>query len=421
MAIGFMRSKKRWAGSIFALLGLQLGCIFSGNDWSAEPEQAFAQTLETPPIYSPDAPPPRRAPLPDQRQSAEEQSIGTDYRISALQSDRQGGLWVGSWQGIAKINPATGQILRRVSLPNQVVGAIAQDKSGRIWVGTYTGLVRLDPRTGAITAQNFSLPSNRVLDLVVDRRGYLWVGTDAGLALISPDRGLLMTTLKNLPGVSANALTLDAVGNLWVGTLDGLVEVDTAKATIKRQIGNLPGVTVQTIISSSWGTLWVGTPTNLLEVDLGIRRVVQTVPVPTPKSTRQKNANQRRAPQQAATTKDRKQATPTRTQRRVVFLPGDPKMFKVRSLTQLQGRNVTALQFDQINSIWVGTTTGLLRVNPFNGATGGEIANLPAARIFSLSPDTGGKLWVGTSEGLAWVNTTTFKGFPHQTFRSVGR
>lgn len=404
------------------MISLHVGLVISGI--GVVSDGVKAQVTTTTPLYPPDAPPSRQTPLPDRRQPIEDQSIGADYRISALQPDGQDGLWVGSWQGLAKINPATGQILNRVSLPNQIVGAIAQDRSGRIWVGTYTGLVRLDPKTGAITAQNFALPSNQILDLLVDQRGYLWVGTDAGLALISPDQGLLMTTLKNLPGVSANALTLDAVGNLWVGTLDGIVEVDTAKATIKRQVDNLPGVTVQALTSSSWGTLWVGTPTDVLEVNLGIRRVVQTVPVSTKKATTAKTTpqpNPRTTPKRPSPAKPGKATAQPQVKRQILFLPGATPTFQVRSLTQLRGRNITALQFDSINSLWVGTTTGLLRVNPFNGATGGEIGNLPSARIFSLAPNVGGKLWVGTSEGLAWVNTRTFQGYPHQTFRSVGR
>ena len=180
---------------------------------------AIAQsTTQEPPPYIPVTPPPLAPPLPSQRQSQEARSVGEDYRVSALQPDYQGNLWVGSWQGLAKIDPNTGKILSRIAIPNRTIGALAQDKVGRIWVGTYEGLLRVDPRTNEVTAQNFSLPSNRVLSLLIDQRGYLWVGTDQGLALISPDQGLLMTTLKNLPGVSANALSLDADGQLWVGT-----------------------------------------------------------------------------------------------------------------------------------------------------------------------------------------------------------
>ena len=409
--------QKRYFSSLvaIALVGASSGVWVWANG-----DRAVAQpspTESSAPVYPPDAPPPRRPPLPDERQRVEEQSIGTDYRISALQAAGGNGLWVGGWQGLAQIHGSTGRILKRISLPNTIVGALAEDKMGRIWVGTYEGLVRVDPKTGQITAQNFMLPSNRVLALLVDQRGYLWVGTDAGLALISPDQGLIMTTVKNLPGVSANALALDPLGNLWVGTLDGVVQVDTASALIKRHVANIPGTTVQALAVSPWGDLWMGTPAGLIEGDLGIERYIKTIKEPIPQSELPKAK-----PKPKPTKPGQKPAKPVpqfRIRREVAYRPGPPDRFEVREVTLMKGRNVTTLQFDGVNSIWVGTTLGLFRVNPFNGATGGEIPNLPSGRVLSLSPDTGGKLWVGTTEGLAWVNTTTFKGYPHNTFQSV--
>jgi ligand-binding sensor domain-containing protein len=387
----------------------------SGKTPLGQATQPTIHLADTTPFYPPSAPPERRTPLPDQRQQTEEQTIGSDYRISALQPDSQGALWVGSWQGLAKISPSTGVILNRVSLPNVTVGAIAQDKVGRIWVGTYEGLVRLDPKTGAVTAQNFALPSNRVLSLLIDDRGFLWVGTDAGLAMISPDRGLLKTTIKNLPGVSANALTLDKLGNLWVGTLEGLVEVDTAKAVVTRRVTDFPGSVVQTLAASPWGTLWVGTSTSLLEANIGIRRELKMVPVAQPtvaKPAKRGVKNRKAVPTQAA------KAKPPQMRQQIVFVPDqETRAVKLRTVSQLNGRNITSLEFDQVSSLWVGTTTGLLRINPYNGVSGGEIPNLPSSRILAIAPDTGGKLWVGTSEGLGWVNTKTFQGHTHQTFQ----
>ena len=162
---------------------------------------------ELTPSYRPEPPPPGVEPLPDER-GIEERSLEVDYRVNDLLGDFTGNLWVGSWRGLSRIDPNTGKILTRVSLPSVTIGALAQDKVGRLWVGTYEGLKRVDMGTSEITAQNLFLPSKRVLSLLVDQRGYLWVGTDNGLALISPDQGLIMTTLKKLPGVSANAMTL---------------------------------------------------------------------------------------------------------------------------------------------------------------------------------------------------------------------
>ena len=147
------------------------------------------------PAYPASAPPPRVDPLPDEREM-QERSLETDYRVSNLLGDVAGNLWVGSWRGLSRIDPKTGKILARVSLPNIAIGALAQDKVGRLWVGSYEGLMRVEPRTNEITAQNLFLPSKRVLSLLLDKRGYLWAGTDNGLALISPDQGLIMTTLK---------------------------------------------------------------------------------------------------------------------------------------------------------------------------------------------------------------------------------
>ena len=118
------------------------------------------------PGYQEGPPPPSGDPLPTERLEVQQNSLTPDYRVSSLLPDRQGNLWVGTWQGLARMNPHTGVINTRVNLPNSIIGAVVQDKSQRIWVGTYEGLKRIDPNTAEITAQNFLLPSNRVLRYV---------------------------------------------------------------------------------------------------------------------------------------------------------------------------------------------------------------------------------------------------------------
>ncbi|HAJ62962.1 MAG TPA: transcriptional regulator, partial [Cyanobacteria bacterium UBA8543] len=99
------------------------------------------------PLYPPTAPPPNVDPRRIQRRPLE-----TDYRVSALQRDVNGNLWVGTWRGLARLDPNTGSVLARISLANFTIGAIAQDKVGRIWVGTYEGLQRVEIRTNETTA-----------------------------------------------------------------------------------------------------------------------------------------------------------------------------------------------------------------------------------------------------------------------------
>ncbi|UBF24874.1 transcriptional regulator [Kovacikia minuta CCNUW1] len=409
-------------GSALLWMGLQglagAGAIAGSPTLRTSKQQVLAQTIqpsEKTPQYLPVAPPPLGKPLPQQRQQ-NDQNLGRDYRISALQPDSEGNLWVGSWQGLAKINPTTGQILARISLPNTTIGALAQDKVGRIWVGTYDGLVRLDPRTGQITAQNFFLPSNKVLSLLIDRRGFLWVGTDNGLSMVSPDQGLLMTTVKNLPGVSANALTLDARGNLWVGTLDGLVQIDTASALIMRRVTNLPGTTIQAL-------------TTRFEV-FKVRKPVPQKKQPNPRQIARTPARSRPPGKPRKPAKPKPQFITVTIVKSYLWVGTPSSLFALNPETgqirltaaKLQGTSVTDLQLDRSDRLWAGTINGLFRVNPLSGTVEGEIAaNLPSRQILSLSPDTGGKLWVGTSQGLAWVSMQTFRTGVHQTFIGSGR
>jgi ligand-binding sensor domain-containing protein len=68
------------------------------------------------------------------------------YRVTALQEDYTGSLWVGSWAGLTRIDPETGRIMARVRVPSNTIESLAMDKVGRIWVGTYDGLVQGRPQ-----------------------------------------------------------------------------------------------------------------------------------------------------------------------------------------------------------------------------------------------------------------------------------
>ncbi|NJM98530.1 MAG: hypothetical protein HC800_16425, partial [Phormidesmis sp. RL_2_1] len=56
--------------------------------------------------------------------------IAEDYQVGALQQDYTGSLWVGSRQGLVRIDPETGRILARVAVPNRFIDAMAQGQGG---------------------------------------------------------------------------------------------------------------------------------------------------------------------------------------------------------------------------------------------------------------------------------------------------
>jgi ligand-binding sensor domain-containing protein len=79
------------------------------------------------------------------------------HHIETVYADRNGMIWVGSQQGLGRLDPATGIFTHffheqnESSLSDNEVKAIFEDHEGMIWVGTNKGLNRLDPGTKKLT------------------------------------------------------------------------------------------------------------------------------------------------------------------------------------------------------------------------------------------------------------------------------
>ncbi|MHC5829659.1 MAG: transcriptional regulator, partial [Nostoc sp.] len=112
------------------ITSILLGLIASpGMGWAQKTPEINSSDVT--PAYPPSPPPPRVEPLPDER-GVQEHSPKTDYRVGNLLADVSGNLWVGSGRGLSRIDPKTGKIISRVSLPSIAIGALAQDKVGRL-------------------------------------------------------------------------------------------------------------------------------------------------------------------------------------------------------------------------------------------------------------------------------------------------
>lgn len=116
--------------------------------------------------------------------------------VFSVCTDRHGALWIGSYEGLVRIDRKTG-VTRRFrhqpadphSLQNDVVNTILETSDGTLWAGTGGGLHRFDRarnrfdfvRLGNATApQDYSKKggtTDRVFTLYEDTRHKLWVGT----------------------------------------------------------------------------------------------------------------------------------------------------------------------------------------------------------------------------------------------------
>jgi ligand-binding sensor domain-containing protein/signal transduction histidine kinase len=129
-----------------------------------------------------------------------------------LLEDREGKMWVGTESsGLRHFDPATGQVTiyqHNRNLPGTLsddrVNSVHFDRSGTMWVGTQNGLDKLDPQTGRFSAftQQDGLPGNVVGCILEDRSGNLWMSTNNGVARFNPQSKTFtnFSTAEGLPG-----------------------------------------------------------------------------------------------------------------------------------------------------------------------------------------------------------------------------
>lgn len=110
-------------------------------------------------------------------------------------------------------------------LPHNSITALLQTRDGYLWLGTSNGLARFDGVRFVTyrAADEPGLKSNRILCLHEDSRGNLWIGTEnGGLARYHGGRYASLTTAEGLSSDTVLCLREGQTGDLWVGTASGL-------------------------------------------------------------------------------------------------------------------------------------------------------------------------------------------------------
>ena len=197
-------------------------------------------------------------------------SVGRELpgsRIQALMADREGGLWIGTNSGLARVGGGRLEVLPAYDpLASASVLALMEDREGDVWVGTETdGLHILRDERFRTVDTRAGLSSDATTAVVEDHEGTLWVGTDGGgLNALggSGDTRAVVKTLRVSDGLASNViLSLAAApnGDLWVGTPDGLNRVREGMVETFTSADGLPDDFIRSLLADADGSLWIGT------------------------------------------------------------------------------------------------------------------------------------------------------------------
>jgi len=354
--------------------------------------------------------------------------VPSEGRVMRMLMDRKGARWLGTAHGLYKSDPAANGFqytplgsFAKGHLSNWVTG-ILEDRAGALWVGTLSGLFRLDPNTkrfehlGHDPTTSNSISNAAVMSVVEERDGTLWLGTFGG-GLNQIDRHTGQVTLypyqPGLPNSLCSQITWslleDRHGTLWIGGQGGLCALNrrTGQFTAFElprdpSIENLPEITA--IREDGQGQLWMASLYGIglyrMNPETGALTYYQPPSDQTPSLYLDA--------QSLAVGHD---GTLWIGSTQYVLYRFDPnaETFQAHPLLQNQQKvgtseaGIWAIHEDTTGMLWLGSSLGLTRFDPFTGALRHYTRQdgLPGSIVYAILADDQQRLWLGTNQGLA--------------------
>jgi ligand-binding sensor domain-containing protein/signal transduction histidine kinase len=207
------------------------------------------------------------------------------HGVKTLLADRDGGLWVGTKTGVARIADGRLHVFGEADgFERRDVRALALGPDGAVWIGSGDGTIYRH-RDGRLT--RFRPPdahaSHAVWALYIDRDGAVWAGTfRGGLLRLRDGRFDRFTTGRGLPSNIICQILEDQSRQLWVGSHHGIFRVSKASLDAPApgpldvvgysRSDGLPALECTgnyqpAAAAGRDGRLWFATPKGLVSVD----------------------------------------------------------------------------------------------------------------------------------------------------------
>jgi ligand-binding sensor domain-containing protein/signal transduction histidine kinase len=280
---------------------------------------------------------------------------------------------------------------REQGMPHKSIRALAQTRDGYLWVGSDDGLARFDGVRFVSFDLRDGLRTGPVRSLLGGSRGELWIGTDGnGLTCLRDGKFSTFTKQNGLPSDSISALAEDNDGNLWIGTSAGLVLLRDGKFVPLNAATELVGKSITALFKDQHGTIWIGaTGAGVFKFENGkLISVTQT--------------------SVASLLQDSHSLLVDRNERLWVgagddfVLCREGNQWRRYRIPRHSARPcVGALAEEPDGTIWAGSISeGLFQFKDGKLTAVNASSGLSDNLIESLLVDREGKLWVGTDSGL---------------------
>lgn len=213
--------------------------------------------------------------------------------VQDIKEDNLGNLWVATkTNGLLKFDPLSKKLIPFLANQSQMgsdIRALDFDKKGVVWVGTYDGISTI--QVNGTISKVYSNPDKKsnvgkIKSVFTDKNGSVWIGSYYNGINIWDESNNNFGNLNQNSGKSAlsfdvvSSLVADANKNIYIGTEGGGITVLDSKSGATTMINSAAsnGISVDNIKSlclSNTGILWIGTFTKgLAAYDIKTKRFV---------------------------------------------------------------------------------------------------------------------------------------------------
>ncbi|MBK0401373.1 hypothetical protein I5M27_00145 [Adhaeribacter sp. BT258] len=324
--------------------------------------------------------------------------------IHSLLYDREGNLWLGALNnGLQRYTPSSfTYYLEPEGVRNKNIRTVARNAQGNLWIGTFDGGAGV--RTGNTfkwyTTEN-GLPHNIVNHIAKAPGGAMWFATNNGIARFEGAGFRKYTFQDGLVFNIANYILPETDNRIWIGTNEGLSLLENNRFRNYKIYGNQKDNFITSLFIDKDKQLWAGTKSGVYLF---------------------KNGTFRRHPQAAAM--NFKEITSiTQDFKGNLWVASfdhglariSPDLKKtthdhIDKDRNLLSESVTSLRIDSADQLWVGTISGMNRLNlkEYYKDPSGQMKRFTTADGFrgievnsnALEEGRGGNMWVGTVNGL---------------------